>query len=176
MMTEINPAETIKKKTHPNPHQTIRKTNQTSAIDGYVVFVRNIHEEAHEDDVHDIFSDFGNIKNINLNLERRSGLVKGYALIEYAEKDQAQESIEKMNGKEYRDKELSVGWTFVDGPLNDDYTEFSGSSSSSITPVPRGNRNGRPRGNNNRRYSNDHNNRRRKRTPSPPQSRKRERY
>ena len=46
------------------------------AIEGWILFIRNIHEEAQEDDILDLFSEYGDVKNIALNLDRQTGYVK----------------------------------------------------------------------------------------------------
>lgn len=84
------------------------------SVEGWIVFITGIHEEAQEEDVLDEFREFGEVLSIDVNIDRRTGFLKGYGMVEFstfAEAEKALSATVKVMGKP-----VSCSWCFSKGP------------------------------------------------------------
>lgn len=100
-------------------HGVFESADETSgpvkSIEGWIVFVANVHEEAQEEDILDKFGEFGQVNNIHVNLDRRTGFVKGYALVEYSDQAEAETAITSMHNTDMFGQPVAVDWAFRQG-------------------------------------------------------------
>jgi len=71
------------------------------------IYVGNLSFQATEDQVRDMFSEFGNIESIAMITDRETGRFRGFAFVEM-EDSAANAAIKALNGKQVDGRELTV--------------------------------------------------------------------
>ena len=88
------------------------KNEPFKSVEGYIIFASGINKDASEDIIFELFQEYGNVKNMHVNLDRQTGYFKGYVLIEYEHLEEAQKAVKELNGKEFYNKTLKVNFAF----------------------------------------------------------------
>ncbi|MCB0508537.1 MAG: RNA-binding protein [Chitinophagales bacterium] len=72
------------------------------------IFVANIERKVTDEQLQELFSQYGEISSLKLIKDRDTGLSKGYAFIEMPNDDEASQAIAELNQKELNGRALAV--------------------------------------------------------------------
>ncbi|HRQ42200.1 MAG TPA: RNA-binding protein [Chloroflexota bacterium] len=71
------------------------------------IYVGNLSFQATEDEVRDLFAEFGSVESVAMINDRDTGRFRGFCFVEM-EEDAAEQAIAALNGKEIDGRELRV--------------------------------------------------------------------
>jgi RNA-binding protein 8A len=89
------------------------------AVGGWVIFVSGLSPECREPDIYSRFSDFGSVTHVRLEINRLTGAAMGYALVEYATREEGELAVSKGNKTLMLGSETQVSWCFVGSSRSD---------------------------------------------------------
>lgn len=72
------------------------------------LYVGNLPFSANEDDLHNLFSQFGQVDSVNLVRDRDSGQPRGFAFVEMSDDQSAENAINGTNGTDFGGRNLMV--------------------------------------------------------------------
>ena len=72
------------------------------------IYVGNLSFQATEDDLRDVFAEYGEVKRISLPSDRETGRKRGFAFVEMAEVAHEDAAIAELDGAEWLGRELRV--------------------------------------------------------------------
>jgi len=72
------------------------------------IFIGNLSGETTEDDLRQAFESFGQVRSITVVKDGVTGESRGFGFITMPSVNEAQNAIEKMNGKDLRGQKISV--------------------------------------------------------------------
>src|SRR5216110_3514815 len=74
---------------------------------GFRLFVGNLPYDTTEDEIRGHFSPVGNLSYVSIPLDRETGKKRGFAFVEFADAERAQEAIRQFNNQPFKGRPLA---------------------------------------------------------------------
>jgi len=72
------------------------------------LYIGNLDYGIKEENLRELFEEFGEVTSVKIITDKFSGRSKGYAFVEMASDAEADQAIEALNGKSVNDRNISV--------------------------------------------------------------------
>lgn len=72
------------------------------------IYIGNLSYEVMQDNLSEIFAEYGTVKRVQLPTDRETGRVRGFAFVEMATEAEEEAAIEALNGAEWMGRDLTV--------------------------------------------------------------------
>jgi RNA recognition motif-containing protein len=72
------------------------------------IYVGNLNYEIEQEDLSEVFSEYGNVKRVHLPTDRETGRKRGFGFVEMETEAEEDKAIEVLDGAEWMGRELKV--------------------------------------------------------------------
>jgi RNA recognition motif-containing protein len=72
------------------------------------IYIGNLSFQASEDDIKDVFAEYGEVTRISLPIDRETGRKRGFAFVDMADEAKEDAAIAELDGAEWLGRELRV--------------------------------------------------------------------
>lgn len=72
------------------------------------IYVGNLNYRVNENDLKEIFEEYGTVSSAKIIMDKYSGRSKGFGFVEMENNDEGKKAIEELNGATYETREMVV--------------------------------------------------------------------
>jgi RNA recognition motif-containing protein len=72
------------------------------------IYVGNLSYQVTEEDINQVFSEYGTVKRVQLPTDRETGRVRGFGFVEMSSEAEESAAIEALDGAEWMGRDLKV--------------------------------------------------------------------
>ncbi len=72
------------------------------------IYVGNLSFQASDEDVREVFGEYGDIQRVSLPVDRETGRMRGFAFVELADEASEDKAISELDGAEWLGRQLRV--------------------------------------------------------------------
>ena len=72
------------------------------------IYIGNLSYQTSEDDLRQIFEEYGEVSSVKIIMDRETGRSKGFAFVEMTESGDAKEAIENLHEAEFKGRNMRV--------------------------------------------------------------------
>jgi len=72
------------------------------------IYVGNLSYQVNQEDLKDVFAEYGTVKRVHIPTDRETGRVRGFAFVEMASDAEEDTAISTLDGAEWMDRSLKV--------------------------------------------------------------------
>ena len=72
------------------------------------IYIGNLSFQATEDDIREIFTEYGTVKRVSLPTDRETGRKRGFAFVEMDTETEEDAAIEDLDGAEWMGREIRL--------------------------------------------------------------------
>ena len=72
------------------------------------IYVGNLSHKVNEDDLKQLFEEFGEVGSVNLISDKYTGQSKGFGFVVMEDNEEANKAIQELNGREVDNREMKV--------------------------------------------------------------------
>ena len=72
------------------------------------IYVGNLAYEINQEDLSEVFAEYGTVKRVHIPTDRETGRVRGFAFVEMESESDEDKAIEALDGAEWMERSLKV--------------------------------------------------------------------